>query len=537
VMVSRPGEGNFVMPFYRDGLRALLFNQDTDAWELDAVVDALLRVTSRADNGGEDLITLLWAANLPHIDMSFVDSETDADLGDESEDFSRGEHTPVNSRALPWPGSDGGLPGAGMSKDGSDSHGRTGVGAAAAATGESAGETGSLSASAEVEQPDTTTGSIRLRSDDWLAGEPADELDERYLALAATSSIDLDRFAADLLQDRSDSLVQATLGLVRDTLCSSLLTDDRADLTDLLERALHDAIAVAGWGDAREVVDCLSELTEGRWDAAPLLDRLARADSPVSGALVRYFDERPVADISEFVAFARTVGPVASGWLMSLVARASHERTRRTLVEALTEFCEGNPELLAPWLTDERWHVVRNAVCIMGATAGGAPAELLRPLVHHPEPCVRQEVIAALANTDIETARPLLLALIEDSEPFIRRAVLHRLGAERSAEVSAALLTILIDPGFRQRPVEEVRSVTTALGGCAGDEALPHLEAQLYSPKWFSKGAGPHCQMIARCIMRIGTPAALAILERGASSRVGATRDACRLVLRATRHA
>jgi hypothetical protein len=43
--------------------------------------------------------------------------------------------------------------------------------------------------------------------------------------------------------------------------------------------------------------------------------------------------------------------------------------------------------------------------------------------------------------------------------------------------------------------------------------------------------------MIARCIIRIGTPAAVALLERNASSRVAATRDACRLVLRATKHA
>ena len=550
VMVSRPGEGDFAMPFYRDGLRTLTFNADTQAWELDRIVDFLLRVTSRADNGSEDLITLLWGADLPHIDMSYVDSETDADLDDERDDEWLGEQTPVKGRVLPWPGSGGGTPGEatpgegtpgeGTPKDGSSgrgSHGRTGVGAAAAATGESTGVTESLSAAAELEQPDATTVSPRLRSDDWLAGDPVHDLDERYLALAATNSTDLDRFAADLLQDRGCSLVQATLGLVRDTLCSSLLADDRADLTDLLERALYDAIAVAGWGDAREVVDCLTELTEGRWDAAPLLDRLARADSAVSGALVRYLDEQTVADSSAFVVFARTLGPVASAWLMSLVARASHERTRRTLVQALTELCEGNPELLVPWLTDERWHVVRNAVCIMGAMAGGAPPALLRPLVHHPEPSVRREVIVALAHTDIEAARPLLLALIADSEASIRRAVLNRLGSERNPEVSAALLRIVREPDFRRRPVEEVRSVTRALGGCAGDEALPDLEQQLHSPGWFNNGAGPHCQMIARCIMRIDTPAALAMLERGASSRVAATRDACRLVLRATRHA
>ncbi|WP_396225395.1 hypothetical protein [Gemmatimonas sp.] len=89
----------------------------------------------------------------------------------------------------------------------------------------------------------------------------------------------------------------------------------------------------------------------------------------------------------------------------------------------------------------------RTAIAIMGATAGGALPALLRPVVHHPEPGVRHEEIAAL-------------------------------------------LAIMRDPDFRKRPVEEVRAVTTALGGCAGDEALPYLEEQLYAPRPRAPPAG-----------------------------------------------
>lgn len=503
VMVSRPGDDQFVMPFYRDGLRTLTFHPGATAGELEVIVDVLLRVTRRVDTGSDDLVTLLWAADLPHIDMTYVDAETDVDLGDEGDDGSRGGPGPANRPMLPWPGSGGG-------------------GAAAAAEGEPA---------------DAAAAEGRLRSDDWLAGEPAHELDGRYRALEATSRTDLDQFASLLLQERGDRLVHATIGLVRDAQRAPLREEDRAALTDLLERALADAIAVAGWPDAREAIAGLSALTAGLWDAAPLIDRLVPPDSPVTGALGRALDEGTVADLTAFVECARALGPGAVPWLMRLLALASHERTRQTLRRALTALCEGTPERLAPWLTDEREHVVRSAIAIMGATAGGALPALLRPVVPHPEPGVRHEVIAALAHTDLETARPLLLALLHDSEASIRRAVLQRLGAARNPAVSAALLAIMRAPDFRTRPVEEVRAVTTALGGCAGDEALPYLEAQLYAPRWFSMGAGPHCQMIARCIRRLGTPAALATLERGARARRAATRAACRLVLRAAGHA
>jgi HEAT repeat protein len=150
---------------------------------------------------------------------------------------------------------------------------------------------------------------------------------------------------------------------------------------------------------------------------------------------------------------------------------------------------------------------------------------------------VRQEVVAALANADLETARPFLLQMIRDPEPAIRNAAVYPLGAQRNRQASLALLELVLEADIRKRPSDEVRSITTALGGCAGDEALPHLEEQLYAPSWFSKNAGPYCQTIARCIARIGTPAAMAVLEHGARSRIPATRDACKLVLKGAGHA
>ena len=198
----------------------------------------------------------------------------------------------------------------------------------------------------------------------------------------------------------------------------------------------------------------------------------------------------------------------------------------------LGELVEDNPERLAPWLADSRWYVVRNAVIAVAAADGGAPVGLLKPLVRHTDLRVRQEVVAALAGADPDAARPLLLELIRDEEPSIRGAALHQLGSRRNAQASAALLALVMDPAFRKSTLDEVRSVTIALGGCAGDEVLPQLEEQLYAPSWFSQGAGPYCQAIARCMARIGSEDAVTRIERGALSRVPATRDACKLVLK-----
>jgi HEAT repeat protein len=371
-----------------------------------------------------------------------------------------------------------------------------------------------------------------LRSEDWLASEPAHELEACVLELDATRAQEAERFARELRAERATGIVERTLAMVREVMASELLADDRADMTALLVRLLHENIAQGRWPEARATVACLLEPGATAWEPAPLVEEFTHPDSHVTASVVRHLDASGVPELGEFIAFARALGDPAADWLMSIVALAGHQRTRRTLVRAIAELCGSNPERLAPWLTDERWYVVRNAVIVVASATGGAPVGLLHPLVRHPELRVRQEIVAALAHARPDAARPLLLELLDDPEPSIRGAALHQLGARRDPTAAAAILRRVLEPEFRRRPIEEVRSVAGALGGCAGDEALPYLEEQLVAPRWFDAGSGPYCQVMARCIARIGTPAALAMLERGAESKTPATRDACRLVLK-----
>jgi hypothetical protein len=512
VLTARTREDNFAMPFYRDGLRTLTFQPGVVAAELGTVIDLVLLVTGRRSNGSEDLVTLLWDADLAHVDMTYVSAETDADLGDEGEDAAH-PSTERSAEPMPWPG---GGAGAG--------------GGAHAGPGEAAGQATTVTG-VRLELV-TNESTMPLRSEDWLASDPVHELEACYDEIEPTRAEEAERFTREMLQEREAGLVERMLALVRSTLASDLREDDRADLTALLRRMLHESIGDARWSDTREIVECLAAAANGAWDPSPLLDEFTHPQSLVTAAVVRHLDAGNGAELGEFTTFARTLGAPAAQWLMCIVALAGHQRTRRTLLRTITDLCAGRPEGLASWLADERWYVVRNAVIVVGSAEGGAPPALLRPLVGHPEPRVRQEVVAALAHMPPDAAQPLLLDLICDSEPAVRGAALHRLGTRRNAEAAQALLRIVLEPGFRKRPIEEVRSVTAALGGCGGDEALPGLEEQITTSHWFGGGEGPYCQAIARCIARIGTSAALALLERGAASRSGATRDACQLVLK-----
>jgi hypothetical protein len=105
--------------------------------------------------------------------------------------------------------------------------------------------------------------------------------------------------------------------------------------------------------------------------------------------------------------------------------------------------------------------------------------------------------------------------------------VLHQLSVARDPRTSAVLIRHLLDPAFEQRPLEVRRAIYSALAATGGDEIMPELEEELHKGNWFSRYQEAHRQAVARCVARIGTPLAQAVLERGGRSKRAPVRKAC----------
>ena len=519
VATATSRDDNFAMPFFRDGLYALSFRPGMEPAELERLLDILLRATARAADGREDLVTLLWDADLPHLGVSYVSAETDTDLGDAADPLPEDAFTP-RGRLMPWP-----------AREAASESGELGAGSRYG----SAGQPGSVAGDASTGgSPNETPGA---HSEDWPIAEPEADLEHAYASLDATSAEDVDAFMARMHLERGEPVAMAAIALIRDALQAQPSDQDREDFVEMLERVLRDAITDARWTEAGEVVAYLGECTAGYWDATLLIQDYAHPESVATNALVRHLDEAPIDETNEFAAFVRGLGASAIEWLMCIVALANQQRTRRVLLRTLIEMCAGNPERLAPWVGDPRWFVVRNAVHVIGAAEGRVPVGMFAPLVTHPETRVRREVITALAHAEPDDAQSLLLKFVCDPDASVRARALHRLGSRRDALVSKALLRIVNEPGFRKRPEEEIRPLLSALGGCSLDDALPALEKQLYESIGFLGGSTAHQQAVARCIARIGTPAAQLLLDCGARSRHASVREACKLAQRGSGHA
>ena len=483
---ARSRDDNLALAFHRDGIRSLTLTPGIQQAEVEKLLDAILQVSGQ-NFGQDDLVTLLWEAHLPHIDLDYVPS--DGDIGS-AEASAEGE-----SAGIPWP--------------------------------QGGGET-----EPEDGQPDAATAptsgqpleASRTRSDDWTTGELTAEIEAGFLELDALAPSETRRFLEEFQAEHEVSTTTTALAIVRATLEADVSHEDLSELAEFTPRLLRLAVGRGIWLEALEAMNLLVQ-TGGEAEVTPLIQELLQ---PISVAtIVEHLDQQEVQNLTDFIDFAKALGDAGVDLLITTLAESQQRRNRRVLAESIAELCRETPERLAPWLADRRWYVVRNMIHILGWIGGDSIIGLLRSTLNHPEPRVRQEAVAAIAQVNPELARPVLLKVLGNSDTRLFCTVLHQLSNARDIGTARVLMGYLIDPHFEQRPPEERRAIYSALGAVGGDEVVMELEAEIMKGNWFARGQEAHRQAVARVLARIGTPAARSVLQRGALSKRPPVRKAC----------
>ena len=496
---ARSREDNLAAPFFRDGIRTLTFGEGIEPAEVEEFLDQVLRVTARGA-GEEDLVTLLWDAQLVHLDMTYVSAQADGD-----EETTRQTHSSANTSTspAPWP--------------------REAAASTAASAGGARpeGDATAATAAGSAEAMDT-----EVRSDDWVAGHAVGDLERAWQELEASAPAEVWRFNRQQAAEREIPNITAAVRLVGDCMDSGVTAPDRDVFATYLPRLLREAVGNGSWDDARAVLGLLARCESEAWSLEAFGQELMAPGNPISAGARHRLEQQPMAGIQQFLTMARELGPGAVEWLMNIVADSEQQRVRRPLARVVAELCKDNPERLAPWLADERWYVVRNAAHILGFVGGPGIVGLLRAVARHPELRVRQEVVASLANAGLAAARDLLVEMLHGADTRIFCAVLHLLAAERNRDIARLMLGFMAAPEFAERPMEEQRAIYLTLGSTGDDDAVPGLEAELLRTKWFSQNQDQHRQAVVRCLVRIGTPLAQQLLERAAQSKNAAVRKA-----------
>jgi len=486
---AKSRDDNLGLVFHRDGVRSITFDPATTREELDAIVNAVLMVTGQTQLD-DDLVTLLWQANLQHVDVDYVPGE--GDLAAATEDA---------GELVPWP----------------------------TATAEATVEPAATEAEESTETDPTAPGT-GSRSDDWTTGDLAVEVEAGFEELDSMAPTEIARFHEEFAAEHEVPLITTALAVAHAYLDAGATGDDRGELARFVPRMLRLAIGQGSWLEAREALALLRDCGSEEWSVETFTQELFQ---PISvAATVERLDHQTPTQVAEFAALARELGEPAAEWLTLALAASQQRATRRVLAEAIAGLCRSQPERMAPWLGDPSWFVVRNAVQILGWIGGEAVVGLLSSAAHHPDRRVRFEVATALGAVPLEQARPVLLGMLPQSDTRTFCAVLQRLAGERHSPTATQILALLQAPDFEHRPEEEKRAIYSALAAVGTDDILIGLEGELARGSWLARGADAHRHAIARAVARIGTPRAHALLERGAESKRAGVRAACTQALR-----
>ena len=471
--------------FYRDGLRGLAFKPDIPAAEFDAFFHAMVS----ADRGPmlhDDLVTLLWQAHTTRIEIDAVPISQTIYLS--------------SQRARS--GGPRRLHGLAFSLDPSGEEIRADIGQLAGAS----------------------QGLHRDTFDDWPLPKTYVEVPAAYEILTKGMQFVRSILLTEWSAERGVEWTTEVPGVFRRVLALDPSVDTRAALSQSIVTWLASAVQRFAWDEARDALTLLREFDpDGTLSAAHLADAFAGLDG---AAIAEHLDESPAEEQGKFLALAVAQGATAIDLGTTVMARASKARTRAAATTMLCYLCSDKPELLTPYLADERWYVVRNTVFILGQIGGDEVVEMLRFASSHPDARVRRQVVVSLANVPPEARLPILSTHLSTADLRLLATTLNVMARHRAPETLRTLVRLIMAPNFEARGDAHQRLIFNAIAEMGDDTAVPALAALVQKGGWFAR-VTPQRQEAAQALFKIGTEAALAVLEEGIRSTHEAVRQVC----------
>jgi hypothetical protein len=469
---------------YRDGLRSLQLHSGFETTDLEALL-TILHKARTAPPDGDDLVTLLWVADLATIEYRHVEHAAVGDL-------------PIVS------GTD--RPGVAVFAPGV-----TPLAVPAAETA-APGE-GPPPGMIRVEDFDSTLYFLDAREATYLQEELKREYAEDHRKLALASLFDVIEG-----QRLPDSQLEA-LRTVDQLLIEFLTLGDY----ELVGFALREASTLSRrlTADAR-VVKALRELPARLSEPAVMAQLLQALDesarTPVAALLEGLFVELRPSALEPLVAWL--------GVATASPARASIERASARLAGACTTE-------LAQLLEHENEFVVRGALRLAAQLATPAAVPGLTRLLRGRDAKLRVEALNALGEIASPSALQAVERGIDDTDRDVRVAAFRVLATRAHAAALPRLLVAVRRKELRVADLSEKMALFEAFGSMCGDAGVSELDTLLNARGLL--GAREPAELracAARALGMIASPAASAALQRAADTKDAVVRSAVSRAMR-----
>ena len=264
----------------------------------------------------------------------------------------------------------------------------------------------------------------------------------------------------------------------------------------------------------------------------------AAVDALVSGPLVRHLVVRlrtaEDADVEALARLCRTIGPRIIMPLAHALASEDNVRAIRHVRDLLFGFGAIGRESVEQLRLSANPAVRRTAIDLLRMFGGAEALGELASMLEDHDPQVQREAIRALVQIGSSEAVGLLRHALTGGAA--RMTILQEVIGLRDERMVPLLCTVLDDAAPRGPLADVYAQIMDALGGL-GDhaESTEALRAALYRGEWWAPyRTAALRRAAATALRRIGTPAALAVLEEAARHGSRGVRKAARPHLRVT---
>ncbi len=495
---------------YRNGFRRLTFVQGFDSAELIDFLKALTTDFGSVDHAGEDLCTVLWRLQLPHLRYFTLDTLAFTKVGGSVQEQQR-EAEEVNRL-----------------------QGEIDDLVAQIYTAHNADVTDDeLVAGVSINREDLEAlEQIQLETEEDLA--ILDHVTERAIAhVSEGARAELIRSVAE---ETNDDLVTRLIDILVSVLYREDSAQESAPTIELLQQLFESLLMGFRFKHAHRLVSKVREAAEASEDLKTLhISRLLLrvfASKPRVDQVVGAFNEASQGtNPTEIADFLRALGPAASNHIVGSLDNVTAPAHRRLLCDLIAEGAVPPAPVLHEAMKKAKWFVTVDLLGLLPQHDWKQQAMVLSDTVRHEHPKVRARSIQLLRNFPRGTADDLLADACLDPEPDVR-LMAYRLGAGRGSEkVREAVGQILRSEDFWDLDPRELKTMMAAYAALASSAAVPVLE-QILNPGFFARSRMTDGQVAAAAALAmISSPEAIEALNRGARTLNTKVRDACRRAL------
>jgi len=467
---------------YRDGLRTLTLLPGFETSDLEAVL-LLLHRARAASTDDDDLVTMLWVADLANVTYRYVESAGANDFVVASGDRAGVATQLPGELPLAVPPAETQAPG----------DGPPGL--------------------VRAEDFESTLYFLDPREAAYLQDELKREYTEDQRRLVLASLFDIVELQADVEAQRE------ALGIL-DQLVLDFLTLGEYELVAYTLReaaavAKHDGVAADVQAGLRELPARLSEANVVS-QLLHALDESAR--TPVASLLEGLFAELRPSALEPLV-----------GWL----GAASASPARAAIERASLRLAGANTAELAKLLESPLEFVVRGALRLVGQLATPAAVPGLSRLLRGPDVKLRAEAVTALSEIGSPSALQALERALEDADREVRVATYRAIGARKHTAALPRLLDAIRRKEIRAADLGEKMALFEAFGGLCGDAGVAELDGILNARGLLGAKETPEMRACAaRALGLVGTRTAMAALQKSAETKDVVVRSAVARAMR-----